>query len=392
MNDAAGVTLRTLVDDDLDAYVALRAHTWGYHDRDAAHAAERSRLDTTFGAFDADGRLLASAAGHHLETFVAGRRVRLLAIAAVQTVPTARRRGLAGRLLARLLERGHEAGIGWSLLYPFDPRYYARFGWQSLPTAVRLALPARWWQPLAPVAAEQVASDLRSALQPLHLRCAAGWSFTGARTDGPWDTWDALEPDPGQRVAAYALEDGYAVVRLRDEARQILTLQVIDASWCSPAGRRNVLALLGSYRDQVDRIELELPRDDALAWDWSDWWTSTTNDTRMARVVDLPSALAAIPAPCDLPEVTFAVRDPMARWNEGHWQLTPGRDGCTLEPARAGVATALDIRALPLLLSGAATPDAVTRAGLAEGERAPLATLAALAGGKTPYRAPADRF
>lgn len=392
MNDPTDVTLRTLVEADLDAFVDLRAHTWGYHDRDATRAAQRSRLNTTLGAFDADGRLLASAAGHRLETFVAGRRVPLLAIAAVQTVPTARRRGLAARLLARLLERGHEAGIGWSLLYPFDPRYYARFGWQSLPTGVRLSLPARWWQPLAPVAAEQVRGDLRTGLQPLHLRCAAGWSFTGARTDGPWDDWDGLQPDPGRRVAAYALEDGYAVVRVRDEAPQIVTLQLIDGSWCSPAGRRNVLALLGAYRDQVDRIELELPRDDALVWDWGDWWTSATNDTRMARVVDLPSAFAAIPAPRDLPEATFAVRDRVARWNEGSWRLRPGRDGCALEPARGSVAATLDVRALPLLLGGAATPDAVVRAGLAEGEHAPLATLAALAGGKTPYRAPADRF
>ena len=392
MSDPTGVTVRALVDDDLNAFVALRAHTWGYDDREATRSAQRSRLGATLGAFDADGRLLASAAGHHLETFVAGRRVPLLAVAAVQTVPTARRRGLAARLLARLLERGHEAGVGWSLLYPFDPRYYARYGWQSLPTGVRLALPARRWQSFEPVAAEQVLGDVRTALQALHLRCAAGWSFSGTRSDGPWDVWDGLQPDPGRRVAAYALEDGYAVVRLRDEAPQIVTLQVIDASWCSPVGRRNVLALLGSYRDQVERIELELPRDDALAWDWGDWWTSATNDTRMARVVDLPSALAAIPARSDLPDVTFTVRDPVARWNEGHWRLTPGRDGCTLEATRSGTAAVLDVRALPLLLSGAAAPDAVVRAGLAGGERAPLATLAALAGGTTPYRAPADRF
>ena len=392
MNAALGVTLRPLTEDDLEPYLVLRDHSWGYANGEAARADMRERLPEALGAFDETGRLLASAAGPRIEAFVARRRVRMLAVAGVQTLPTARRRGLAAALLERLLAEARDGGLGWSLLYPFDPRFYARLGWQALPSGVRLSMSTRWWTRPEPVDAEQLSGDLSEALQALHLRCAAGWSFSNARTMGPRDTWGGLRPEPGQRGAAFRVEDGYAVVRLLETSAQHLTLQVVDAAWCSAAGRRQVLGLLGSYQGQVQRIELEVPRDDALAWDWSTWWTATSNTTPMARIVDLPAALAALGAASDLPTVTLRVRDRWAPWNDGTWRLTPGTDGCAVSAVASGADATLDVRALPLLLGGAATPEAVVRAGLAEGDPAPMAVLATLSAGVTPYHRLTDYF
>ena len=392
MNGAPRVTLRPLTEDDLASYLVLRDHSWGYANGGAARADMRERLPESLGAFDETGRLLASAAGPHIEAFVARRRVRMHAVAAVQTMPTARRRGLAAALLERLLADARDGGLGWSLLYPFDPRFYARLGWQALPSGVRLSMSTRWWTRPEPVEAEQVSGDLRVALQALHLRCAAGWSFSNARTMGPRDTWAGLRPEPGRRGAAFRVEDGYAVVRLLETSPQHLTLQVVDAAWCSAAGRRNVVGVLGAYQGQVQRIELEVPRDDALAWDWSTWWSVATNATPMARVVDLPAALAAVGTTSDLPTVTLRVRDRWAPWNDGTWRLTPGADGCAVSAVASGASATLDVRALPLLLGGAATPEAVVRAGLAEGDTTPVAVLAALSAGVTPHHGLADYF
>ncbi len=389
---SADVTVRPLIEDDLHDYQSLRDHSWGFPPGDDGRELLRGRLYNTVGAFDARGKLLASAAGPRFETFVAGSSQPLLGIAAVQTAPTARRRGLAAQLLARLLADGRDAGIGWSLLYPFDPRYYARLGWQSLPCAVRLAVSTRWWGPPAPPDAEQVKGDLRAEFQALHLRCASLWNFSNARTEGPWDVWAGLLPPPGERGAAYRVEDGYAVVRLRQEDPQIITLEVLAALWCSARGRRAVLALLGTYQGQVQRIELEVPADDALAWDWEDWWRTPTQSTRMVRVVDLQSAFAGLDPAADMPALTLRVRDSLAPWNDGTWRLSPAGDGCRVEPSVGLPDAELDVRALPLLLGGGATPDAVVRAGLAEGSRAALSALASLSGGFTPYHSLRDRF
>ena len=386
------VTLRTLEPDDLDAYLALREHSFGFPSGDETMRTFRARFTYTVGAFDAAGRLVASAARPRFDTYVGGRCQPLMGVAAVQTILSARRRGVARTLLAQLLRDGHEAGFGWSLLYPFEPRFYERLGWQSLPSGVRLRMDLAWLGAPQPVDAWPVTSPLRDALHDLHQRCAAEWNFTNARTAGPWDVWSDLLPEAGGRGAAYRVEDGYAVVRLRSAGDARTTLEVIDASWCSPAGRRDVFALLAADAGQADAIEIEVPRDEALAWQFVDWFPAATHATRQARVVDLRAALAplAIDEPADA--CTLRVVDALAPWNDGVWRLTPGPDGCGAVPTAGTADATVDVRALPLLLGGAASPEAVLRAGLAEGGRRPLATLAALAGGRTPYQSLVDRF
>lgn len=385
------VTLRTLEPDDLDAYLALREHSFGFPPGDETMRTFRERFPYTVGAFDAAGRLVASAARPRFETYVGGQRQPLLGVAAVQTVLPARRRGIARTLLARLLRDGHEAGLGWSLLYPFEPRFYERLGWQSLPTGVRLQMEVAWLGAPQPVDAWPVTTALRGALHDLHQRCAAQWNFTNARTEGPWDVWSDLLPETGGRGAAYRVEDGYAVVRLRSEAGRT-TLEVIDASWCSAAGRREVVALLSGYAGQADRIEIELPRDDELAWQFGDWFPAATHATRQVRVVDLRAALAPLASAEPAAACTLRVVDALAPWNDGVWRITPGADGCRVEGTAGAAEATVDVRALPLLVGGAASPEAVLRVGLAEGARAPLATLAGLAGGRTPYQSLVDRF
>jgi hypothetical protein len=61
-------------------------------------------------------------------------------------------------------------------------------------------------------------------------------------------------------------------------------------------------------------------------------------------------------------------------------------------PASGGAGATLDVRALSLLLAGAAAPGDLRRLGLVEGDARVLATVAALSGGRTPYRSPLDRF
>lgn len=386
------VTLRTLENDDLEAYQALREHSFGFPAGDETMRAFRERFPFTVGAFDSEGRLVASAAHPRFETYVGGYRVPLLGVAAVQTALPARRRGIARTLLARLLRDAHESGIGWSLLYPFEPRFYERLGWQSLPSGVRLNVETRWLGAPQPVDAWPLVGSLRDALHDLHQRCAAQWNFTSARTEGPWDVWSELLPEPGHRGAAYRVEDGYAVVRLRSGSDARTTLEVIDASWCSARGRRNVVALLAAYAGQAEHVEIEVPRDDALAWQFADWCSVATHATRQARVVDLRAALAPLTPAGPAETCTLRVVDALAPWNDGVWRLTPGPEGCGVASTVGAADATVDVRALPLLVGGAASPETVVRAGLAEGARAPLATLAALAAGRTPYQSLVDRF
>jgi len=386
------VNVRYLGSADLEAYMALREHSFGYPDDDETRTRFLERLPSIVGAFDRDGRLVASASGFRFETHVGGRAQGLLGIAAVQTAPAARRRGLARRLIRRLLQDARQQGIAWSMLYPFDPDFYARLGWQSLPSSVKLRLPIAACGAPSHVDAHPIQGPLRAALAPLYQRCVVGWNFCDARTAGPWDGWDDLQPVPGTRSSAYDLGEAYLVLRLRDDGADGTTLEVRDQSWCSAAGRSAALALVASYAGQAEWVELEVPRDDPLAWSWSDWYARPTRGTRMVRAIDVGTALTGFDAQQRSDPVAFEIVDPFAAWNAGTWQLENDAGVTRLCATQLQPRARLDVRALALLVGGAASPAAVQRAGLASGESAPLRALAALAGGRTPHHASNDRF
>ena len=394
MAEAGGdgaLTLRRLQAADVEAYKRLRGHSFGFPAGDDTDAAFRSRMPTTVGAFDDAQRLVASATGHRLETYVAGRVRPLLGVAAVQTEPAARRRGLARRLVHTLLEDARGAGVGWGMLYPFDPAFYARLGWQALPTGVRLRLPIAALGAPSRTDAQALEGAAGPRLDALYARCAAHWNFTDARTQNPWDAWEDLQTDAGERVAAFDLGDAYAVVRLRTAAT-VTTLEVRDALWCSSQGREALLRLLRSYHGQAEQVELEVPRDDALAWSWGDWYATATNATRMLRVIDVQAALAGLPYPHDARSLTLRVRDGGAAWNDATWRLAAGDEGCSVTPATGVADVEVDVRALALVVGGVSTPNALRLAGVVEGDDKALDVLAALAGGRSAYHALNDRF
>jgi predicted acetyltransferase len=401
------ITLRPLTEADLDAYLELRDTSWGYPATDPElRATFLRRLPTIWGAFDGRDALAASLTDHRYEIYVAGVRVMMSGIGAVQTSPEHRRAGLARRLLVGALERARDESIGWSVLYPFDPRFYARYGWQALATGTELEIPTERLGGAGAAGtgvagAERVRGELREALQGIHERCAARYSFANARTRGPWDVWEDLRPKPGERALAYRFEDGYAIVRTKDEGDLSgPQLRVLDHGAASARGREALRGLLGSFVGQASTVRIDVPSDDPWAWDWSNWYARRGRNILMARVADVPAALGRLRAvrpaegidePIELAPFTVRVRDDVSPWNDGAWRVEPGPDGCSVTRASDADAT-VDVRGLTLLVGGGTSPDAVRRAGLAEGAAAPLAALAALAAGRTPYQASADGF
>jgi predicted acetyltransferase len=397
---ASGVTVRRLDADDLDGYLLLRDGSFGFPTDDESRLEFTRRMPLTLGAFR-DGELAASLGDPRFENYVAGALVRTAGIAAVQTAPEHRRRGLAALLLRHALEVARDDTIGWSLLYPFDPPFYTRYGWQGLATGVELVLPPHRLARTGPVAGTRVTRDLRGELQDVYARCAANWTFTNARTIGPWDVWEDLLPAEGKLGLAYRLDDAYVVLQQRYEHDPHgPSLRVVDSGYAGAAGREALFGLLASFVGQASTITIDVPSGDPLAWDWSGWYPKPGRKTLMARVADVESALRPLRAhrpgadgdvAVDLPAFTMGVRDAFAPWNEGSWRVTPGPEGCSVERA-ARAETSIDVRGLTLLLSGAATPLAVRLAGLAEGDDAALLALAALAAGRTPYQAAVDGF
>ena len=382
------MSVRTLSKNDLDALFALRQIS--FLDRSdfsnpAVRARHAARLAYTSGHF-LDGKLTSAAVCFPFEMFLAGKRVRVGGLASVLSAPETRRRGFVRELLEDVLEKLHIDGVGWCLEYPFDPRFYARYGFASVPTGSEVTFPAeKLFSGPAPDA-ERFTGDAAQVLEPVYDTWARGYSLTLARDTPARPSWSRILT--GDRFC-YLLEDAYAIMEL-EETNAAQTLVVHDYAFATPAGRERLFRFLGAFYGQVDLISLHLPPDEPLAFDLQ---TRHTNKLPIlqARVVSLQAALTPLTS---ADEKAFALRvsDPFCPWNDGVFTLQLGPSGSSVTPSRETPALGLGIAPLAQLLSGALSGAAAQRAGLLEGDVSVAETLALLGGGRAPFMPGSDYF
>jgi len=394
---AMGAHDRRLTPDDLEPYLRLREASFGYPGRsDGVLNAFAARLPRSLGAF-AGGELASVVTVHAYRVWVAGREAGAAGFGGIATAPEHRRAGHAARLMRVGLRQGRGEGLGWNLLYPFDAAFYARYGWATVPTTVRLELPPEALPSGVPGRLTRVDGRAAEGLGPAYARFAATRTFADTRLAGPWDAWEALDGAPGDRLLRYAAPDAFAAIQLRDTDGHTW-LEALDLGWVDAAGRDAIWGTVAAFRGHVERVRIELPWDDPLAADRLRRHALPGGTVLMARIADVALAVAPLravaddDAPLDLPPVTLRVVDGYADWNDGVWRLAPGPEGTGVARADGVPDATVDVRGLTLLLAGAAAPADVRRVGWAEGDGRALATLSALSGGRRPYRSRIDTF
>ena len=287
-------------------------------------------------------------------------------LAGVLSAPEYRRRGFVEALLHDALTRLHEDGVGWCLEYPFDPRYYARYGWQGVPNGVTVSLPSeRLLSSRRPEVARLEPGEATVAkLDTLYQTWAQGYNFTLSRNGRARDDWRGVvfKGHEGHNRLIYGLEEAYCVLELHYEEREDRqTLHVHDYAFASPAGREDLLAFWGSFHGQVDRVVVRLPTDDPLLWEVTGWLEPDTHPLQ-ARIVDVTAALTGLPkgaSSSNTPSVaegtfTMRIHDSFCDWNDRSFRLEVSSSGCAVtsaDPETGGPICAIDIRALALLLS-----------------------------------------
>ena len=400
----SSLRVRRLQPDDLDPLIRIRRASFGSpsaSDLPRVRAIFEGRLPHLRGAWVED-RLVAACTWYPKVGWIGGQSVNTGALASVVSAPEARRRGHVRTLIQAGLEELHEHQVGWSGEHPFDPVFYERMGYRSIPTSTLLRLPF----------ARLPASASRTTFAPVgiedaHLHAtyrafAASRSFTFDRDDptfverddaGIDARWsDLLDPPASGAPAAvpYACEDGYAIVAVDGHGSDGI-LHVIDATWSSPAGRRNVLDMLRVWEGQAGSVQLELPTDDPLALREASAYARHRAPYQI-RIVSVVPALAPLCSPSD-GAATWRLRlvDPLAPWNAGSWRLTLGKDGTEVTPTTGAPDVTMAVGALAALLSGVA-PATLLATGEAEGSLEALHALHALTRDQPPYLGLADYF
>ena len=394
-----GTEIRLLTPDDLEALFAMRQMTFldtSDYSLPEQRARHLERLPFQYGLF-ADGRLASSLVLYPFQMYFAGRELPLAGLGSVQTPPEFRRRGYVQRLLHHGLERQRAAGVGLCMEYPFDPRFYGRYGWQSVWSGVRVQvpperLPSRGPPPDA-LRLDPLAPDTGPRLAAIHAPWARRYHLPLTRAGhGGRDWFRALQPHGETRPAhVYLLEDAYCLLRLRREDEHD-AVHVVDYAFGTPAGRARLWSFLSTFTGQARSLTLQLPTEDPLLWDVPEFLRPSPHPLQV-RIVDVKAALEQLTSPTET-SFSLAVRDDFCDWNARTFQvhLHPERIQVEPRPQATAAELTLDVRALAALLCGSLSAEAGASTGAWEGSAAAARALAALGGSRRAFAPEPDYF
>ena len=351
--------LRPLTLGDKDAQNRLMSEAFSGGSRPDDNDNEEKEPDTkptspVLGMFDGT-RLVASLTTHALHISWGTEVVPLGGIAGVACTADQRGRGHVGKLLQESLKTMRDAGQFLSGLFPFSVAFYRRYGWDWVGEERIYTIPT---------------AEIKAYPEGKHLRCYEGMEglevvrpvydtfarrYRGmlTRTDPTPAFWDWALKNHGNRttyVQVYhapetGMAEGYLTFRYPKKGN---TADVGELIATTPAAYRGLLSVLHYYGTQVQKVRFSAPADSPLPlYVMHNDLKALQEPSFMARVVDVSAAFTTLRSDPGLSgQVTIAVTDEYADWNQKTFQITieAGQVSVTTTQAVAGIA--LDIQTL----------------------------------------------
>lgn len=380
----SNTTVRALEKDDLEALLRIRRFAF-LDDTDYDDREKRERfldyMQHMSGCF-ADGELVAASAMLPFSMYLSGCSESVAGLASVVSAGAQRRRGYVRRLLRAMLTDLHRKGVGWCLEYPFDQRYYAKFGWQTISNGYFAKVPTTLLPDAGPVDGVRRIDPENSTdvavLRRIYGQWARQFNFTMARDEAVRPDWDNLVADhrgTSEQRFVFALDDGaYCILSIRRDEEQNEIAKVLDWAYATPEHREKLLHYWATLRGQIECFEIQIPDGDPLLWKFSPHLVANPQPLQ-ARIVDIPSALSGMRCAAEI-DAVVRVHDEFCPWNDATFRIVTNGDELHVELTDDTPATELDIETLALLASG--TPVDHLRAGLVDGDDAIASNLSSL--------------
>ena len=337
---------------------------------------EPERIADRYGAFDGEDLVSICAYYDHTAT-LRGEWVPLAGLAAIATPPEHRRQGYVSALIDDALERWR-GEYPLSALWPFDRSYYEQYGWATANTCVKFTCPPDQLAALRGAGegqARPVSADEWRALQAVHEAQAETHTLALKRTSETWWRERVLHEGEDERPWAYAWERdgelrGYVVYEFTDQSvpdHSNRQLEVSDMAAADDDAWRGLVGFLADHDSQVSEILFETdggtdPLDIVTDPGKVECELKTGP---MARVVDVADALETCPYPDDAAaDLTLAVTDDTADWNDGTFRLSIRDDDVECTPADVADPDAtLDVGTVSQLVVGYHDVAAARRVG-----------------------------
>src|ERR1051325_739282 len=320
-----------------------------------------------------------------------GRRWRMMGVAGVAVAPEAGGRGLATRVMQKLLKEARAEGVPISTLYPATLPLYRRVGFEQagywmeyrLPLS-RIDGPSSGLQ-VRPLHEEQ---DMAAA-KACYRGMACGFDGYLDRGDYVWNritnprqgaaTGFAIDATDGKGLAGYAF---IRQERLPSMRHDVHVTDLCAATPTAAARLLNFLSEFGSVGEEAVFFGGPLHPLTALLGEQK--FKMTFKEYWMVRILDVAAALtmrgymAGVSA-----EVHLDVGDELFPENAGRYVLRVADGRGTVQRGGNGTVR-LNVRALAALYTGFATPHGLKLLGRIEGDEPSLRMAAAAFAGGTP--------
>ncbi|EMA43879.1 GNAT family N-acetyltransferase [Halococcus saccharolyticus] len=311
------------------------------------------------GVFDGDDLV---ACGTHIEFTVRlrGEWLPMAGLSGVASPPDRRRQGFVGELLEASLREYRDRDWPIAALWPFKHDFYARYGWAT-GCRYRTATvdPAALSTVRSAAAGEfrRIEPEEYATLEPVFEAWLDGVNLATRRSDDWWRDRVFQSDDTERYCYVWLREDeprGYLLYRIRndDDGRRLVVDEMASADH---EAYLNLLRFCHDHDSQVNTVELYGHDHDRLLDVVTDRDAIEVEMAagQMVRIVDVPTALEAVPYPgVEDATVTVDVDDPHAPWNDATFAIRVEDNVASVERVDAEPDATTDIGTLSQLLVG----------------------------------------
>lgn len=232
---------------------------------------QEAETQEDWGAFDDDGKLMARIINNHYYFHLDGQAVKTGGIGGVATYPEYRETGAIREIFKALLLEAYKNGEVLSALFPFNHKFYRKFGYEVVPFRNEYKMHPNVLKDYHSLATEEKC-EVRRWLEEdgvmdflnVYEKFASGFNLSALRTEKMMKEHLKFEKEYIDRKFSYIFSrDGVPLAYLifKDEFNpQAAALKVEECAWTCRAGFNSILNFLARFSADYGSIVLPLPK------------------------------------------------------------------------------------------------------------------------------------
>ena len=258
-----------------ERFEAHKLFVYCFHQRPENIEAEREKQEAEtqedWGAFDDDGKLMARIINNHYDFNLDGKVVKTGGIGGVATYPEYRETGAIREIFKALLLEAYKNGEVLSALYPFNHKFYRKFGYEVVPFRNEYKMHPNVLKDYHSLATEekcevrrwQAEDDVKDFLT-VYNQFAPSFNLSALRTEEMMKEHLQFEKEYIDRKFSYIFSRvgvPLAYLIFKDEFNpQAAVLKVEECAWTCRAGFNSILNFLSRFSADYGSIVLPLPK------------------------------------------------------------------------------------------------------------------------------------